>query len=102
MVTIERMIQKVYPGKWTALEEIDKRFNAVESRLGFPANKKRYQCMIGGHDSNTLIVERQWDSLATLEATYEKGFADPELQALLKEITSIVESSQLEVYTPLP
>ena len=58
--------------------------------------------MIGGHDSNTLIVERQWDSLATLEATYEKGFADPELQALLKEITSIVESSQLEVYTPLP
>ena len=70
--------------------------------MGFPANKKRYQCMIGGHDSNTLIVERQWDSLATLEATYEKGFADPELQALLKEITSIVESSQLEVYTPLP
>ena len=33
MVTIERMIQKVRPGKWAELEEIDKRFNEVESRL---------------------------------------------------------------------
>jgi len=102
MVAIERMIQKVYPGKWAELEEIDKKFNAVESRLGFPPNKKRYQCMIGSHDSNTLIIERQWESLATMEATYEKAFADPELQALEKEVTSIIESNQLEVYMPLP
>ena len=102
MVAIERMIQKIYPGKWTELEEIDKKYNAVESRLGFPPTKKRYQCMIGGHDSNTLIIERQWDSLATMEATYEKAFADPELQALQKEGTSIIESSLIEVYAPLP
>jgi len=102
MVAIERMIQKVYPGKWGELEEIDKRFNAVEGRLGFPSNKKRYQCMMGGHDSNTLIIERNWESLAAMEATYEKAFADPEHQALLKEVTSIIKSSQVEVYAPLP
>jgi hypothetical protein len=102
MVVIERMIQKVYPGKWEELEEIDKRFNAVESRLGFPPNKKRYQCMIGSHDSNTLIIENQWDSLATMEVTYEKAFKDPELQALQKEVTTIIESTQWEVYAPLP
>jgi quinol monooxygenase YgiN len=101
MITIERSIQKVRPGKWAELEEIDKRFNAVESRLGFPP-KKRYRCMIGGHDWNTLIIERQWDSLAAFEATYEKYFADPELQALAEEVTSIVESARVEVYTPLP
>jgi hypothetical protein len=102
MVAIERMIQKVYPGKWAELEEIDKRYNAAESRLGFPPNKKRYQCMMGSHDHNTLIIERQWDSLAAMEATWEKAFADPEIQSLNKETTSIIKSTQWEVYTPLP
>jgi len=101
MVTIERLIQKVFPGKWAELEEIDKRYNAVESRLGFPP-KKRYQCMMGGHDTNTLIIERQWDSLAAMEAAFEKVLADPEWQALNEEGASIVKSSQWEVYTPLP
>ncbi len=101
MITLERMIQKVHPGKWTELEEIDKRYNVVESRLGFPP-KKRYHCIMGGHDQNTLIIERQWDSLAAMEATYEKAFADPEFQALGEEVTSIITSHQIELYTPLP
>jgi hypothetical protein len=101
MVLVERMIQKVRPGKWAELEAIDKKYDVVESRLGFPA-KKRYQCMVGGHDTNTLIVERQWDSLAAMEATYEKAFADPEHQALGEESTSSVKSAQVEMYMPLP
>ncbi len=101
MVIIERMIQKIRPGKWAELEAIDKKFDVVESRLGYPA-KKRYQCIIGGHDTNTLIVERQWESFAAMEATYEKAFADPEHQALGEEMTSIVKRTQLEVYMPLP
>lgn len=101
MITVDRMIQQVRPDKWEELEKIDKRYNAVESCLGFPP-KKRYHCMIGSHDTNTLIIERQWDSLAAMEAAYEKAFADPEHQALQKEITSIIESTQTEVYMPLP
>ena len=101
MVTIERMVQTVYPGKWEALEAIDKRYNVVEGRLGFPKNKKRYQLVVGG-DSDILIVERQWDSMAQMEAAYEKAFADPELQALQKEITSIIQSNKIELYMPLP
>ena len=101
MIAIERMTQKIFPGKWMELEEIDKRYNEIESRMGFPI-KKRYQCMIGEEDSNTLIIERQWDGLAVMESTYEKAFADPEYQALGKEVTSIVQSSKIEVFTPLP
>jgi hypothetical protein len=37
-----------------------------------------------------------------MEATYEKAFADPEHQALQEEITSIIKSTQWEVYMPLP
>jgi hypothetical protein len=101
MVTIERIIQQVRPDKWAELEEIDKKYNAVEGRLGFPP-KKRYQCLTGSHDTNTLIVERQWASMAAMEATYEKAFADPEHQALGKEGTSIIKSIHWELYMPLP
>jgi hypothetical protein len=100
MIAIERMIQKIYPDKWAELEEIDKRYNEIEKQAGFPP-KKRLQCIIGSLDQNTLIIERQWESLAAMESTYEKVMADPAWQALSKEVASIVQSSQVEVFTPL-
>jgi hypothetical protein len=57
---------------------------------------------VGGHNINTLIVERQWESLATMEAAYEKAFADPEHQALEAESAPIIGSVQIELYAPLP
>ena len=102
MIVVMREIQRICPGKENDLEKIDKRFNALESRLGFPPNKKRYRCLVGGHDTSTIIIEHQWDSLAALEAVYEKAFADPEWQALGAQLDSIIESSQVELYTPLP
>lgn len=101
MITLERMIQKVSPGKFPVLEELDKKFIAVEARLGFPP-KKRYQCISGSHDTNTVIVERQWDSLAAMEAKFEEAFEDPEYQSLADEVESIIESTQWELYMPLP
>ena len=102
MKVLHRQIQQVRPGKWAELEEIDKKFNAVESRLGFPPNKKRYQCYFGGHDMDTLIVEYEWDSLAAMETAFEKAMADPEWQALGAEVASIIKSNRMELYAPLP
>ena len=101
MITVERQIQKIRPGKWAELEEIDKNYDAVKSRLGFPP-KRRYRCYIGGHDINTLIIERQWDSLAAMEATYEKAFVDSEWQGIEAQTASIIEGVQFELYAPLP
>jgi hypothetical protein len=101
MICVERHVQQIRPGKWAELEAIDKKYNTVESRLGFPA-KRRYQCYVGGHNINTLIVERQWESMAAMEAVYEKAFADPEYQALEAETVSVIESVQIELYMPLP
>ena len=101
MIAIERMVQKIYPGKWAELAEIDKKYDEIERSVGFPA-KKRYQCIIGQYDQNTLVIERQWESLAEMESTYEKVFAVAEYQALGKELESVVASSQNEVYTFLP
>jgi len=101
MICVERHIQQIRPSKWAELEAIDKKYNTVESRLGFPS-KKRYRCYLGGHNLNTLIVERQWESLAAMEAMYEKAFADPAYQALEAESAPVIESVQIELYAPLP
>ena len=101
MIIVERQIQIVRPGKWAELEEIDKKFNAVESCLGFPA-KRRYRSLVGGHTTDTLIIERQWESFAALEAAYEKAIADAEHRELSAGVhSSIIESAQIELYMPL-
>jgi hypothetical protein len=101
MICVERLIQQVRPGKWADLAALDKKYNSVESRLGFPA-KKRYQAIIGGHTTDTLIIERQWPSMAAMEAAYEKAFADPEWQAMGVEAAAVIKSNQYELYMPLP
>lgn len=100
MITIERTTQKIYPGKWAALEEIDKRFNEIELANGFPP-KRRFKYVIG-EDMNTLVFERQWECMAVMESTYEKLMVTPEYQALGQELDSIVESSRTEILMPLP
>jgi hypothetical protein len=97
---LEREIQQIRPGKWAELEAIDKKYNAVESRLGFPA-KRRYRCYIGGQTNNTLNIEREWESLAAMETAYMKIFMDPEAQVLNVEVETIIESQQVEVYLVL-
>jgi hypothetical protein len=95
---LERMIQKIYPDKWEELEEIDKRYNAVEKRLGFPPTKKRYRSISGSYDTNTLIVEREWESFTAMDAAYIERNADPEAQELFIEIDSIIKSMRCEFY----
>ena len=68
MIVIERMIQEIYPGKAAELEEIDRRYDAIESTLGFPP-KRRYWSISSPYDSNTLVLERKWESMAAMEAS---------------------------------
>jgi hypothetical protein len=98
---IERQIQKVRPGKWEELQAIDKKFTDIENRVGHPA-KTRSTCISGGHTTNTLIVERQWESLAVMEAAFKEIAALPEWQALGAEVMKIIESQQRELYALLP
>lgn len=98
---LERSIQHVRPEKWAELEAIDKKYDVIEARYGFPP-KKRYQALFGENTGNTLIIEREWESLTKLEATYMPYLSDPELQKLQGEIMQILESNQSEIYSVLP
>lgn len=97
---LERLTQKVYATKWPDLEELDKKYDAVESRLGYPP-KRRYRLFAGGDSTNTLVIEREWESLADMEAAYEKAFNDPEWQAADAEAPQIIADNQFELLMPL-
>ena len=99
MKIVERMIQEIHPGQNAALEDLDKRYNAIESIIGFPP-KKRSWCVSGPYPTSTLFIEREWESMAAMEATFEKAFAHPGLQALGEEGTSIIKSTRIELYMP--
>jgi hypothetical protein len=101
MIVVLRQIQQIYADKWVELEAIDKKYNVVEVRLGFPP-KKRYKLLSGRDEVNTLIVETQWPSMANLESTYEKALADPEYQVLFYGSSSIIKSIHWELYSVLP
>ena len=98
---VERMVQKIAPGKMQALEVLDKKYNALESKLGFPP-KRRLIAVFGGLPANTLIVEREWETMAAFEAAVMKRMADPVYPALEVEGAGIIESMHWEVYMVLP
>ncbi|MFX1406217.1 MAG: hypothetical protein ACFFC9_05170 [Promethearchaeota archaeon] len=98
---ILRLIQKIYPGKWNDLDEIDKRFDEIEANLGFPP-KKRFRSLMGAYNNDTLIVEREWDSMAKMEKLLTKSYLDPDYQKLEKKLESIVEWQKVEMYIPHP
>jgi hypothetical protein len=100
MMIIQRMIQQINPSKWAELDALDQKYDAAEARLGYPP-KRRYRCLVGGHNTNTLIIEREWESMAALEAAYTKAFVDPDHQALNEEAVSIIMSNQIELYMPV-
>ena len=100
MIILERMVQQIEVGKTSELNELDKRYEAIESTLGFPP-KKRYWSVSSPHDSNTIILERLWESMAAMEAAYEKSLAHPGIQALYAEGEGIIKSSRIELYMPM-
>lgn len=101
VIIIQRLVQRVINGKWDELEEIDKRFNEIEDKYGFPP-KKRYRYFSGSINFNTIVVERQWESLAKLEKLLTKAFLDPEYQKLGDELDFIIEKQYQELLVPHP
>lgn len=97
MKIMERLIQKVERTGWSKKIALEKRYNVVEARLGYPPSR-RYRAYIGSYDTNTRVIERDWSSLEAYLVTVEKALADPEWQALGAEQVGIVLSNQVELY----
>ena len=101
VIVIQRLIQRVYNGKWEELDLIDKKFTEMENKIGYPP-KKRYRCISGPYDTNTIIIEHQWESLAKMEKVMTKAYLDPEYQKLSESLDTIIESQINELLIPHP
>jgi hypothetical protein len=100
MKVMERHVCEVFPGKWAELLKIEKKFDAVESKYGFPP-KKSYQCLSGRYPLDTFVIEREWESMAAMETGFEKAMADPAWQALGVEMNSCLANTVIELYMPV-
>jgi len=101
MKVMVRSIMKAVPGKMTKAMELEQKHMAIASRvLGISA--RLYRPLSGGGDvMNTIISEGEFDSLAAFEAHPEKMGADPEAQALFPKLEAVIESLEVEFYTPM-
>mgnify|MGYP003702755189 FL=1 len=97
----ERLTQKIYPDKWEELDALDQKYNQIEGAAGFPP-KTRYQLIISSKSSNILVVEREWESFAAMEAAYEKLMVNPAWHALNAEGSSVIKDGYTEILMPLP
>ena len=102
MKVMVRSIMRFLPGKMAEGMELEEKHMAIASRvLGISA--KCYRPVSGGGDSmRTIICESEFDSLAAFEAHPKKMGADPEMQKLMPKFESVIDSIEVEIYTPVP
>jgi hypothetical protein len=100
-VILERVIQKIYPGKWDEYEAANKRYDEVQKKYNFPP-WRAYRAYSASADTDTGIVEREWKSMAKYEEAMLKAWNDPEWQKLLKESEKIIKHTHIEFYLAWP
>ena len=102
MKIMQRVIQRVKGDKQQEFAQWEKAWQAVNERLGGPP-KRYYTAIFGPEESGTVIWEREFQSVADLEAYREKVSQDPrpEIKALGFEAHDIVAMHRSELYQVL-
>ena len=59
-----------------------------------------YWCYAGTLDHGTFVWEREWESMAEMEAAYAKLCADTEARAARARVPSLSEAGPIELYRP--
>jgi hypothetical protein len=98
MAFIERAVNQVHSGKWAELEEWEKKWDALEERIGGCPKKRRYRPYVGGDGWSTYVWEREWESYAAMETAILRLFEEPEARALGAEMDSMVANMRREHY----
>jgi hypothetical protein len=94
---MERCMQQVI-GSFEAVESIEKEFDALEAKMGNVPAKRRYWAMYGSLPFTTMVWERDWESMAVLEAYNNKTMADPEWAPMFEKAGKVFGESHRELY----
>ena len=102
MKVMIRSILRVLHGKMEEAMELEKKRKAIANRI-LGISPRIYVPFSGGGDTmRTIVIEAEFDSLAVLESFPEKIGADPEMQKLFPKMASVIDSVEIEIYTPMP
>jgi hypothetical protein len=96
-MVMERCTQKVI-GSYDEAVAIEKEFEALETKMGNVPTKRRYYAMYSGLLNSTYVWERDWESLAALEAYSIKTMNDPEWAAVIAKAAKIFADSHFEIF----
>ena len=100
MKIIQRGTMKILPGKMAEATDLFQKHTAIATRLGCPSMRS-YRPFIGSEFFHTIIGEAEWDSMAAIEAFFNKMMADSEMQALMAKWEAVLESHVIEFYAPM-
>ena len=98
MKVVERCTQRVKPGKFNEFIALEKKFDAAEAKLGNVPPKRRYWAAHSGLYNDTNIWEREWDSMADIEAYNKKTMDNPEWEPLFKEAGEVFFDGRFELF----
>jgi len=97
MAILERHVQfKIKNEK--AYWEREKAFQGVESRLGGFPSKRHYSLIAGGDNMGTMVWEREWESMAAMDAAYDRMFNEADVEQLVASGSEVLEGERMEIY----
>ena len=94
---LERRTHKVI-GKYEDLAVMEKKFDALEAKMANVPSKRRYFAVFGTLPLFEFVWEREWTTLAAMEAYYDITMNDPEWNAASEEASKIVGEGHSELY----
>jgi hypothetical protein len=97
MAILERHVQTLQIGP-AAYWERERKFLAIEARMGgFPA-KRYYALVFGGESGSITVWEREWESLALMDSTYTQMMTEPSMQELMDTNHESGVTERTEIY----
>jgi hypothetical protein len=96
-MVMERCMQKVI-GSFEDVVALEKEFDEIEAKMGNVPTKRRYWAGYGGLDFLTMVWERDWESMAALEAYNEKTMEDPAWKPMFEKAGKVFGDSHREIY----
>jgi len=101
MKLIWRETMVVAPGKWNEAIGLQKKRTELATQKGSPPFKF-YRSISGQGDwSNTIILEREFDSFAAWETFFDGATKNPQIKSeFIDKWQNITQSHKMEFYTP--
>ena len=101
MSYVLRLIQQYHPSHIQDFFELEAQFQALERRSPQFPRGRRYQPFSGAEQTNTLVWECEFDSLAEVQEALKKMDDDPTHTALFEKQAPCIVGMRTEIYKVL-